>query len=158
MPKYYDSGTNNYTLNPVAPTVIYPGDDKYLFGTAPNTPGVQQAANDSNVEFEAVGVGERSIAVQLARGSQGSAPGAIVEVIADADPGAAEIDIQDSAVDADGAYITPANGANTINAFTNNGAYWIAIAELQPSPGGFTTLKMVANPNAVNWRAKIRYV
>jgi len=165
MPAYATSGSNSLTPNTTPPTVLYPGDDKYLFGTSvaagtPPTPGQVQAPNDSNVVAEAVVVGERSISVQLAPSPGGGAvPGCIVQVTASANPGAAEIDVQDAAVDADGAYITPTSSASyKITAWTQNGAVWTAYAELQPEGGRFISLKVIANPNAVSFTAKIAYV
>src|ERR1700676_2515602 len=102
MPSYANSGLGTMTVNPVLPTVLWPGDEKYLFGTSPNNPGQISTPNDSNVITEAVTVGERSISVALApRPAGGSPPGVHIQVIASANPGVAEIDVQDAAVDAD---------------------------------------------------------
>src|SRR5580700_11374290 len=100
MPKYFNSGLGTMTVNPVPSTGLLPGDEKYLWGTSgiPPTPGQIQAPNDSNVVTEAVAVNERSIAIQLVpRPGGGSPAGLMVQVIASANPGAAEIDVQDAA-------------------------------------------------------------
>jgi hypothetical protein len=161
MPAYNTSGTGNTTLNPVLPTVLYPGDSKYVFGVGPNNPGQIPTPNDSNVIAEAVVVGERSIAIALApRPGGGAPPGIQVQVIASANPGAAEIDVQDASVDADGAYITQTTSAAykiTTWAALPNTTY-IGTTELQPEGTAFVSLKVIANPNGVNFTAKITYV
>ncbi|MBU6231662.1 hypothetical protein KGP36_03255 [Patescibacteria group bacterium] len=164
MPIYYNNGKNTLAVNPVPPTCLMPGDGKYMLGLsvaagiAP-TPGQVQEPNDSNVLFEAVNVNDRSIAINLApRPMGGSTPGLLVQVSADGDPGAAEIDIQDAAVDADGAYLTPNNAVYKITAWTLNGAVYTAWTELQPESGRFVTLKVIANPNGVKFTAKAVYV
>ena len=106
MPAYATSGTNNLTLNTAAPSVLYPGDYIYVFGTGPGAQGGNFLPDDTTVGFEAVTVGERSIAIQLADMPFRSPGGVHVLLIASANPGAAEIDVQDGAIDADGAYIT----------------------------------------------------
>jgi hypothetical protein len=166
MPAYNTSNTGNLTDNPVLPSVLWPGDDIYLFGlsyvaASGPTPGQIQAANDANVLFETVTVNERSISVALApRPGGGSAPGIMVQVFANAAPGAAEIDVQDAAVDADGAYLTPNNTAYKLTAWTQLGgsAIYTAWTELQPEGGRFMSLKCIANPNAVKFTAKVSYV
>ena len=164
MPKYNDSGTNNQTLNPVLPTALYPGDDKYVWGLSYNpavgpTPGQIQTPNDSNVLPEAVATGDASIAVNLVSRLGGSAPGVIVQITTESNPGASEFDIQDSAVDADGAYITPNTNPNyKITTWTNNGAYWTANVEFQPEGGRFMRLKCVTNANGGTFQAKVSYV
>lgn len=164
MPAYNTSGTNSLTPNPVLPTVLMPGDETYLFGTATLTPGQSQKPNDSNVLTEAVTVGERSIAVTLGpRPGGGAPPGMFVQVIANANPGAAEIDVQDAAVDADGAYITPAPSGSTawkMTTWTQIGGTtnYIGTTALQPEGGHFNTLKIIANPNSVSFTAKLVYV
>jgi hypothetical protein len=151
------------TPNPILPTILWPGDFKYLFGTSPNTPGTISTPNDSNVVTEAVVVGERSIAIVLApRPGGGAPPGLMVQVIASANPGAAEIDVQDAAVDADGAYLTQTtSSAYKITTWTILGdasGRYIGTTELQPEGAGFITLKVIANPNAVTFTAKALYV
>src|ERR1700675_311676 len=156
------------TLNPVLPTVLWPGDEKYVFGTsvavgAQPTPGISQAPNDSNVIPEPVTVGERSIAVALApRPGGGAAPGIMVQVIASANPGVAEIDVQDEAVDADGAYLTQTTStAYKLTVWTllgDGSGRYISTTQLQPEGGHFISLKVVLNPNAISYAAKIIYV
>jgi len=162
MPPYLTSGTSSPVVNGALPTVLWPGDEKYLFGTGPNTPGIIPAPNDANVVYEAVTVGERSIAIALApRPGGGAPPGLMVQVFANANPGAAEIDVQDAAVDADGAYITPTgSAAYKLTVWTQLGGsgIWTSYAELQPEGAGFITLKVIANPNAVQFTAKVKYV
>jgi hypothetical protein len=164
MPQYNQSGTLSMVPNPVLPTVLYPGDDKYLFGTAVYVPGQQQTPTDANVQFEAVNVGERSIAVALAsRPGGGAPPGVIVQVTCNANPGVAEVDVQDAAQDSDGAYQTNAGtgaAAWKITAFTGpnlDGSYtgW---TELQPEGPRFMSLKVILNPNNVTMKAKVSYV
>lgn len=157
------SGTMN--LNTELPTGLYPGDEKYVFGLAqaegsPPTPGQIQAPNDSNVQFETVVVGERSIAVAISPRPSGGPPGLMVQITADADPGAAEFDVQDAAIDADAAYITPLTSpAYKITSWTAAGnGQFTAWTELQPEGGRFVTLKCIARPNAVKFKAKIAYV
>ena len=163
MPSYANSGLGTMTLNPILPTILWPGDQKYLFGTSPNTPGTISTPNDGNVVTEAVIVGERSIAVALApRAGGGAPPGCMVQVIASANPGAAEIDVQDAATDADGAYLTQTTSAAykmTVWAALGDGSgRYISTTELQPEGAQFITLKVVANPNGVTYTAKIVYI
>lgn len=160
MPPYATSGQETMALNPVLPTVLFPGDEAYVFGTTPFVPGQTQKPNDSNVQFEAVNVDERSIAVQLvARPGGGAPPGVMVQVVANANPGAAEIDVQDAAVDADGAYLTQTtSAAYKMTVWTQEGANWISTTQLQPEGGHFITLLVVANPNAVPFTGKIVYI
>lgn len=163
MGKYATSGTGNTSLNPVVPTVLWPGDSVYVFGlsyapAAGPTPGQIQAPNDANVQAEAVVVGERSLAIALApRPGGGSPAGLAVLLIASGAPGAAEIDVQNSPTDADGLYGTPNNAIYKITAFPQNGGL-SAYSELQPEGDNFVSLKVVANPNGVNWIAKLTYV
>src|SRR5271155_1130048 len=149
--------------NPVLPTILWPGDEKYVLGTSPNNPSQISTPNDSNVVTEAVTVGERSIAIALAPRPGGGAPqGLMVQVIASANPGAAEIDVQDAAVDADGAYLTQTTSTAykmTVWAALGDGSgRYISTTELQPEGAQFITLKVVANPNGVTYTAKIVYI
>jgi hypothetical protein len=174
MPQYATSGSGSLALNPVLPAVLWPGDQVYLWG-ATNTnpgfgaadagappPGQIAAPNDGNVNFEDVVTGARSIAVQLAsRPGGGAAPGCMVQVIANGNPGAAEVDIQDAAIDADGAYLT--NTSSTIYKLTTwtqigSSNFWTAWSQFQPEGAGFITLKLIANPNGVEYTAKLVYV
>lgn len=160
MPPYATSGTNNLTLNTAVPSALYPGDYIYLFGTGPGAQGGNSLPDDTTVGFEAVNVGERSIACQLADLPSRSPGGVHILVITSANPGAAEIDVQDAAVDADGAYITQStSAAYKITTWTQVGASanWIGSTELQPEGGRFISLKVVANPNAVQFKAKLSY-
>ena len=148
-------------VNPVPPALLMQGDEKYLFGTKVYVPGEIATPNDSNVVTEVVAVGERSIAVCLGpRIMGGDPPGIMVQVIASANPGAAEIDVQDAAVDADGAYLTPTGAAYKLTTWTQlgGGLQYIGTTELQPDGGRFVTLKVIANPNAVTFTAKVTYV
>lgn len=167
MPAYANSGTNSLSVNPVLPTVLYPGDEKYVFGTSvaagtPPTPGIIQTPNDSNVIAEVVTVGERSIAVALApRPGGGAPPGIQVQITCNINPAAAtEVDIQDAAVDADGAYVTQTTStAYKVTAWVLNGGVYTATVELQPEGGRFITLKVVAIVGAtLALTAKIVYV
>jgi hypothetical protein len=160
MTQYANSGLETLAVNPVAPVGLAPGDEVYVFGTKVYVPGEVAKPNDTNVQFETVVVDERSIAVTLMpRPGGGSPPAIIVQVSTNANPGAAEIDIQDAAVDADGAYETPTGStAYKITTFTQENAIWTAFAEISPAIGRFITLLIVANPNAVAWTAKICYV
>lgn len=159
MPQYATSNTGQLTANTAPPTVLWPGDEFYPFGTTPFVPGQQQKPTDANVAFEAVTLNERSISCALApRPGGGAPPGIMVQVFASAAPGAAEIDVQDSAVDADGAYLTPTNVNFKLTTWTQNGSVFTAWAELEPEAGAFVSLKVIANPNGVNFWAKIKYV
>lgn len=165
MGQYNTSGTESFVRNPILPTAMWPGDDVYVWGTSfvagqPPTLGQIQAPNDDNVQFEAVALDERSLAVQLVPRPGGGAPaGCIVQVTANASPGALEVDVQDAGIDADGAYQTNLSSASyKITIWTQEGAVWTAWAELQPEGGRFITLLCVANPNAVSLKAKISYV
>lgn len=159
MPAYQTSGGETLTVNPVAPVGLAPGDEVYVFGTKTYVPGEVQKPNDANVQFEAVQVDERSIAVALQpRPGGGSPPALMVQVSANGNPGSAEIDVQDAAVDADAAYQTPNNAAYKITTFTQEGAIWTGYTELLNELGRFVTLLIVANPNGVSWTAKIVYV
>lgn len=151
-------------LNP--PPALEQGGDRYLFGTTVAagtgpTPGVVQAPNDANVVTEAAATGVLSQQVHLCPRANGGAPGVIVQVIASADPGAAEVDIQDAAIDITGAYLTPNNAAYKLTVWTamadGTGRY-MSYTELQPEGTRFMRLKVVANPNAVTWIAKVVYV
>jgi hypothetical protein len=165
MPPYATSGTESMVPNSVAPAVLYPGDDCYLFGTSyaagqPPTPGIIQTPNDANVQFEAVALDERSIAVSLSpRPGGGAPPGIMVMVTANANPGAAEIDVQDSNIDADGAYETNLSSASyKLTVWTQEGAVWTSWAELQPEGARFISLLCIANPNGVKFTAKLSYI
>lgn len=162
MPQYAMSNTGSLVLNPVAPTLLYPGDSVYLLGTAVQTPGQIAAANDTNVQFEAAAVSERSVAVAFApRPGSMDRPGAAIYIVANANPGVAEIDVQNSPFDADGAYLTPTGStAYKITAWTQVGGSnnYVAWAEFQPLADFFTSLKVIANPNAVSFKAKMSYV
>lgn len=151
-------------LNP--PPSLLPGDERYLFGTTVAagtgpTPGVVQSPSDANVVTEAAATGVLSQQVHLAPRANGGAPGVMVQVIASADPGAAEVDIQDAAIDITGAYLVPNNASYKLTVWTamadGTGRY-MCYTELQPEGAKFLRLKVVANPNAVTWIAKIVYV
>jgi hypothetical protein len=166
MPAYATSNTGNVTLNPVIPAALWPGDSAWLFGTSfvagqPPTPGIIQAPNDTNIQFEAVTVNERSIAVSLAsRPGGGAPPGVSILVWANANPGAMEVDIQNSPMDADGFYLTPAGTSYKITTWTQVGGSnnWFAWVELEPLSDVFVTLKVISNPNSVKLAAKLNYV
>jgi hypothetical protein len=84
----------------------------------------------------------------------------MVQVIASANPGLAEIDVQDAAVDADGAYLTQTTSAAykmTVWTALPNGTY-ISTTQLQPEGGRFISLKVILNPNGVTFTAKLAYV
>lgn len=159
MGQYATSGTSNVTLNPVLPAAMWPGDGVYVWGTN-SVPGTIPAPNDANVQFEAVAVGERSLAVALApRPGGGSAAGIAVIVQANANPGVMEVDIQNAPIDADGIYLTP-SATYKLTVWTGpdaDGSYF-SIAELQPESDNFVSLKCITNPNGVNLKAKIVYV
>ncbi len=165
MPPYATSGTENQTLNTTPATALWPGDQVYVLGTSfvagqPPTPGIIQAPNDTNVQFEAVTIDERTIAVALApRPGGGAPPGVMVQVTADSNPGVAEIDVEDAAIDADGAYeLNTSSTAYKITTFTQEGTVWTGWTQLQPEGAGFITLRVVLNPNSSKWKAKIVYV
>jgi hypothetical protein len=84
----------------------------------------------------------------------------MVQVFASANPGAAEIDVQDAAIDADGAYVTSSNTAYKLTTWTQVGGsgLYTAWAEFQPEGGRFISLKVIANPNGVNFIAKVSYI
>ncbi len=165
MPQYKTNGSGLMTLNTEFPTVLFPGDEKYVFGLShaegqPPTPGQIDAPNDTNCVFETVAVAEASIAVALAPRPTGGAPGVMVQIVASADPGVCEFDVQDAAIDADGAYILPtASTAYIINTWTAvAGGLFTAWTELQPEGGRFVRIKCITNPNTVKFKAKIVYV
>ena len=162
MPQYQNSGTGSLAVNPVLPVALWPGDDAWLLGTSTLTPGVQQKPTDANVVLEAVTVGERSLACVLAsRPGGGAPPSLMVFVIASANPGAAEIDVQDSGTDSDGGYQTPTGSTaykiTTWTALTDGSGKYVGWTELSPEAGRFISLKVIANPNAVNFAAKVSY-
>ena len=165
MGQYATSGTGNISANTQLPAALWPGDEVYLFGTSfvaasGPTPGQIQAPNDANVQFETVTVGERSLSAALApRPGGGQAAGISVLVVASANPGAAEIDVQVSPSDSDGTYLTPSNSAYKLTTWTaaGNGQFF-AWTELQPSGDNFISLKVIANPNSVKFTAKLSYV
>lgn len=167
MGQYANSGKGTMAVNPILPAALYPGDDIYILGTSfvagqPPTPGQIQTPNDSNVNFEAFAIGARSLAVVLAsRPGGGAPPGVIIQITANANPGVMEIDVQDAAIDADGAYLTNASATNawkiTTWTATNDGK-WTAWTELQPEGTRFMSLKCITNPNAVSLTAKVSYV
>jgi hypothetical protein len=143
--------------------VLWPGDECYPIGTTPIVPGQSQKPTDANIAFETVALDERmgpaGGAIVLAqRPGGGASPGLMVQVFANANPGAAEIDVQDAAVDADGAYQTPTgSAAYKMTVWTQEGAIWTSFSELIPE-AKFVTLLIVANPNAVAFWAKATYV
>lgn len=167
MPQYATNDTGNLTLNTQQPTILWPGDSVYLFGTSyvsgqPPTPGIIQAANDSNVQFEVAAVNSGSIAAAFApRPGGGAAPGASILVVVNGNPGAMEVDVQLSPMDSDGSYLLPASSAYKINTWTGptgpNG-YYFAWAEFEPLSDFFVRLEVVTNPNAVKLTAKLNYV
>lgn len=167
MGKYNDSGTGNNTLNPIIPASLWPGDEAYVWGTSfvagqPPTPGIQQAPNDTNVQFEAVAVGSRSLAVALAPRPGGGAPAGIaVLIVANGNPGVMEVDVENAPADADGIYEVPSAAAYKITTWNGpigpNG-YYNAYAELQPAGDRFVSLECITNPNSVKLTAKISYV
>lgn len=165
MSQYATSGTNSLTPNPVPPAMLLPGDSVYVFGLSyvggTPTPGQILTPNDSNVQFEAVTLGERSIAVALApRPGGGAPPGLMVQVNCSINPSSTmEVDIQDSSIDADGAYITNTSSAiYKMTAWTLNGGIYTTWAELQPEGGVFVSLKIVALTANMKLTAKITYV
>ena len=170
MPQYATSGSGSLVPNNCLPSVLFPGDQKYVWGLSvaagqPPTPGQIQTPNDANVIQEAVAALSRSLAVALAPRPGGGAPASLmVQITASANPGAAEIDVQDAGIDADGAYITPVplgGGTNPwkINTWTAiGGGLYTAWAELSPDVGPFVTLYCVSNPNGVKFAGKIVYV
>jgi hypothetical protein len=165
MGQYATSGSESFTRNPITPTAMWPGDDVYVWGTSfvagqPPTPGQIQAPNDDNVQFEAVAVDERSLAVYLTPRPGGGAPaGCIVQIIANGNPGVMEVDVQDAGIDADGAYQTNlSSAAYKITTWTQEMNVWTAWAELQPEGAKFISLLCITNPNGVSLKAKISYV
>jgi hypothetical protein len=167
MPQYATNGTGNLTPNTALPAVIFPGDEVWLFGTSfvagqPPTPGIIQAPNDSNVQFEAGAVGEASIAACMAeRPGGGAGAGASVLVMLNGNPGIMEVDVQLAPMDADGAYLLPAAAAYKINTWTGPvgpQGYYFAWTELQPLGDQFMRLKVITNPNAVGIAAKVNYI
>lgn len=167
MPQYATANTNNNSLNTQLPSVLWPGDSLYLFGLsfiAANgpTPGQIIAANDSNVLPETAAANATSIAAAFApRPGGGAAPGASILVIANANPGVMEVDVQLSPMDSDGSYALP-TGSTTfkINTWTQMGGStnWFAWAEFEPLSDFFARLKVITNPNAVKLTAKLNYV
>jgi len=164
MPKYNDSGTGNLTLNPVLPAALYPGDSVWLLGTSaaagqPPTPGIIQAPSDTNVLPEAVVIGERSLAAVMASRPGGGAPaGASLIVIASANPGVCEVDLQTAPMDADGAYVTQtANKISTWVGPSPAGTY-VGVLEVASLNDAFASVKIITNPNAVKFAAKLVYV
>ena len=164
MGLYATSGTGNLTNNTVLPASLYPGDTVYLWGTSfvagqPPTPGIVQAPNDSNVQFESPAVGSRSLSAALAPRPGGGAPtGISVLVVASANPGAAEVDVQVSPSDSDGSYLTPANAYKLTTWTAGANGQFFAWAELQPVGDQFVSLKLISNPNTVKFTAKLNYV
>lgn len=164
MGQYATTGTGNLTLNTQLPAALYPGDEVYLFGlsyvaASGPTPGQIQAPNEGNVLFETAAVGSRSLAAALAPRPGGAAAGVSVLVIANADPGVMEVDVQVSPSDSDGSYLTPTNTAYKITTWTAAaGGKFVAWTELQPSGDNFISLKVITNPNAVKLTAKLSYV
>lgn len=168
MPQYATNNTGNLTLNTQQPSILWPGDSLYLLGTSqvagqPPTPGIIQAANDTNVQFETAGVNYTSIAASFApRPGGGAAPGASILVVANGNPGVMEVDVQLSPMDSDGSYLLP-TGSSTykINSWTGptgpNG-YYFAWEEFEPLSDFFARLKVITNPNAVKLTAKLNYV
>lgn len=161
MPQYNGSGTGSTTPNTVLPAALLPGDSAYLFGTSvaagtPPAPGQIAQPNDANVIGEIVTAGEASIAVNLARLPNAAPAGAAVQIIASANPGVCEIDIQNAHIDADGAYLTPTNTTYQITTWTATGTgTYTAWAEFQAEGGTFMRLKCISNPNAVTFIAKV---
>lgn len=157
------------TQNP--PAALLPGDWKYLFGTSSvvatgPTPGVIQAPNDANVQYEDITVPmasaaavARSIAAQLCP-VPGRPPGAMIQLVWPADPGVFTCQVQESARDEDGLYLlNAASAAYTINAATAVGdGRYTAWTELQPQGGGFIRLKFTALAGSKLVSAKLVYV
>lgn len=160
MPQYATSGSLSLVPNTTPPACLWPGDEAYQFGTSAFVPGNPQKPTDATVQFETVTVAERSIAVNLANRPGGGSPAGVeVRVFANANPGAAEIDVQIANVDADGAYTTPSgSAAYKITVWTQEGNQWVGAADLQPLGAPFMTLNVVANPNAVKFWSKVTYV
>ena len=139
-----------------SPTVLYPGDQKYLFGTAPA--GAMPQPSDANVVSEAIVAGDESVPVQLAS-MPGRVPGCMVQIVASADPGAAVFVIQESAIDTDGSYLVPSNPAYTLSTWTARGdGTYTVWSQLQPDSSVLLRLSRSAGGNNVNYKAKIAYV
>jgi hypothetical protein len=158
MPTYATSGTGSLSYNTVPPGALWPGDSSYLWGTGP---GLGQAVDDSNVQPETVAVNSRSLSAALSPRPGGGAPAGIsVLVIASANPGAAEVDIQTSPSDSDGSYLTPTgSSAFKLTTWTAAaGGQFVSWAELQPLSDHFVSLKLIANPNGVKFTGKLVYV
>lgn len=154
------------------PTALYPGDYKYLFGTSyvvatGPTPGQIQPPTDANGVYEnltapiaAAGVAA-SIAAQLVP-SSGRVPGAMVQLVWPADPGAFTCLVQEAAINQEGMFLLPTgSAAYTINAATamadGTGRY-TAWAQFQPDSGMLLRLKFTALPGSKLVLGKLLYV
>jgi hypothetical protein len=159
MPYYATGGSNSQTPNTVLPTVLQPGDEKYVFGTvgANPLPGISQNPNDSNVVAEAAVAGGASIAVQLGpRPGGGATPGLSVYVTSSTNPGSSEIDIQEADVDADGAY-SLVTSTSKITTWTQVGALWVATIDISSVVGRFVRAYIKTLGTGGNWTVKFTY-
>ena len=122
--------------NALPPTAIWPGDSAQVWNAEQPTPGN----------------GGGSASTQLALGTSGTPGGFSVTGFFSGAPGAFEIDVQVSDVDADSQYQTCANGNITSVDATNNTFHFDGSTVLAT----FVRLLLRSRTNAVNVTADIR--
>ncbi|HZP32679.1 MAG TPA: hypothetical protein VFB23_04875 [Candidatus Acidoferrales bacterium] len=122
--------------NALPPTAIWPGDSAQVWNAEQPTPGN----------------GGGSASTQLALGTSGTPGGFSVTGFFSGAPGAFEIDVQVSDVDADAQYQTCANGNITSVDATNNTFHFDGSTVLAT----FVRLLLRSRTNAVNVTADIR--
>jgi hypothetical protein len=155
MPKFPGAvgGTSFVQSNASPITLKNPGDSAYVYGLLAAS-ATQLPVCEANVAFEAApAAAQASIAVLLAAIESGAPPAVAVEILYAAAPGAGEIiAIQEADTHADAFFITPSNGAYTVNAFNaNNGAR----VDLSPTGGKFMRVLRTPGANAVGCTVKI---
>lgn len=134
------------------PRSLYPGTSFFLFGT--RTTAQLPLALD-NVTAETPKAGQASVSMSLAQTLSSIVPNLGVELFLNANPSAANFQLQEADTDADAFYITPAPSTYTISAFTQVGAIWVARADIGTVGSNFVRLLCNANPNAVGVIARL---
>jgi len=157
MPAY--PGAAGAFSSPSSPNLVVSGQPVWLFGTPAATLTQLPMVNDADVAFEAVTVGEASIAFTLpgSRDFPSIVPNIGFEIDFNGNPGAISIQIQESDTDGDGFYITPSPAAFTITAVSLVNGRYIARVDIGTFGARFGRLLVssFANAATVKMKAKV---
>ena len=145
----YGSGSPPQAL----PLALHPGGSAYLFGVRTNS---ANPLGPGNIAAEKPASGASSLAVCLAQSAKVSVvPNVGLEIIFSANPGAFNLQLQETDTDADGCYITPSPSAFTITAATQIGVQYVARVDLGTIGSRFARLNVNSNPNNVGIIARL---